>query len=243
LSSQIVVKLRPTVRASGGFGVERFRTRADRLNELVDPQVLASAGSLGLTVPPPGLSARPMFAHGFATLGYDTRLSPDYTRRGRFVEGEVHGYSDVSGEEPSFGRFEGTVEQYVPTHGERGVFGVSARTWLSLSDNVRAVPFYLTPTLGGGDLLRAYPSYRFRDRHALLLAAQYRWAVHKMLDLAGTYEAGKVAPTIGGLDFDNMAQSIAIGVRAHTQKTGLFRADVAYGREGFGFRIGFSGGG
>jgi hypothetical protein len=105
------------------------------------------------------------------------------------------------------------------------------------------VPFYLTPTLGGGDLLRAYPSYRFRDRHALLLTAQYRWAVHKLVDLAGTYEAGKVAPRVSGLDFDDMAHSIAIGARVHTDKSGLIRTDIAYGREGVGFRIGFSAGG
>ena len=194
-------------------------------------------------MPPPGLGAHPLFAHGFGTLGYDTRLSPDYTRRGRFVEAELHGYSDVHGKEDSFGRFEGTAEQYIPTHGERGVIGLSARTWLSLADGARSVPFYLTPTLGGGDLLRAYPSYRFRDRHAMLLAAQYRWAVHKMVDLAGTYEVGKVAPTVGGLDFDDMAHSIAIGARVHTDKAGLIRTDVAYGREGVGFRIGFSAGG
>lgn len=243
-SSQVIVKVRPTVRSSAGFGLERFRTRADRLSELFDPALVASAGPLELTIAaPPGLGARPLFAHGFATLGYDTRLSPDYTRRGRFFEGEIHGYRDVRGNEDSFGRFEGTLEQYVPTHADRGVIGVSARTWLSLSDGARSVPFYLTPMLGGGDLLRAYPAYRFRDRHALLLAAQYRWAVHKMLDVAATYEAGKVAPKVSGLGLDNMAQSIAIGLRGHTEKAGLFRADVAYGREGVGFRIGFSAGG
>jgi hypothetical protein len=77
----------------------------------------------------------------------------------------------------------------------------------------------------------------------MLLAAQYRWAVHKVVDLAGTYEAGKVAPKVSRLDFDDTAQSIALGVRVHTEKTGLIRADVAYGREGVGFRIGFSAGG
>ena len=236
-SSQIVVKLRPAITTSGGFGVERFRTRADRLADLFDPS------SLALVVPPPGLGARPLFAHGFATLEYDTRLSPDYTRRGRFIEGQLHGYSDVRGNEDSFGRFEGTIEQYVPTHGERGVIGVSLRTWLSLSKGARSVPFYLAPTLGGGDLLRAYNSYRFRDRHALLLKTEYRWAVHSMVDLAGTYEGGKVAPKVGGLGFDNMAHSIAIGARLHTKKTGLFRADLAYGRDGVGVAFGFSAGG
>ena len=238
LSSQLVMTLRPALRAAGGFGVERFRTRADNLVELFEEDP-----SLALAAPPPGLGAQPLFAHAFARLGYDTRLSPDYTRAGRFLEGELHTYQDVHGKEDAFGRFEGTAEQYIPTHGGRGVIGVGMRTWLSLAEGERSVPFYLTPTLGGGDLLRAYPSYRFRDRHAILYIAQYRWAVHKMVDLAGTYEAGKVAPTVDGLTFDNIAQSIALGVRLHTQKTGLVRADVAYGREGVGFRIGFTAGG
>lgn len=241
VSSELEVTLRRALRAVGGFGVERFRTRANRVIELYEPELVTPIEPMGLTVAPlPGLGAHPLFAHAFARLGYDTRLSPSYTRSGRFVEAEIHAYRDVHGVEDSFGRFEGTVAQYFPTHGARGVLGLSARTWLSLADGTRSVPFYLTPTLGGGDLLRAYPTYRFRDRHAMLLLGQYRWAVHKFVDLAATYEAGKVAPTVGGLTFDNIAQSVALGVRLHTKKTGLIRADVAYGREGVRFNIGFT---
>jgi hypothetical protein len=181
----------------------------------------------------------------FGSIGHDTRLTPDYTRSGHFFEAALHGYNDVQSVEDSFGRFEGTAEQHVPTHGGKGVISVTARAWLSLAEGARSVPFYLTPTLGGGNLLRAYPTYRFRDRHAMLLAAQYRWAVHRFVDIAGTYEAGKVAPEVKGLTFDNIAQSIALGVRTHTGKSSLVRMDVAYGREGWVFSIGItaSGGG
>lgn len=237
VSSQIVAKLRPAVRAAGGFGVERYRTSADGLEQLADPE------SLALLLPPPGLGARPLFAHAVGSVGYDTRLSPDYTRGGRFFEAEVHGFRDLRGDESAFGRFEGTAEQYIPTHGGKGVIGLAARTWLSMSGDERSVPFYLMPTLGGGELLRAFQSYRFRDRQAMLLKAEYRWAVHEMLDVIGIYEAGKVAPTVSGLDFDDVAHSKAIGIRAHTKTAGLLRADIAHGREGFGFRIGFSAGG
>ena len=242
-STMVIVKPVPRVRATAGFGLERYRTSADRLIDLYDPSLVGALDPLGLTIaPPPGLGARPLFAHAVGSLGYDTRLSPDYTRSGHWFDGELHAYNDVSGGEPSFGRFEGNAEQYVPTHGGKGVIGLYARTWLSLADGSTSVPFYLMPTLGGGSLLRAYPSYRFRDRHALLLATDYRWAVHKMADVALTYEAGKVANRAGGLGLNGMAHSIAIGIRAHTDKAALFRADLAYGREGIGFRIGFSGG-
>ena len=236
VSSQLTVSLRPSLRAGGGFGVERYRTRADLapLFEGVD---------LSRAAPMPGLGARPLFAHGFARLGHDTRLSPDYTRDGRFLQAEVHAYRDINGVEHSFGRFEGTAEQHIPTHGGRGVIAMSARTWLSIAQGERSVPFYLTPALGGGDLLRAFRSYRFRDRHAVLYLAQYRWGVHEMVDLAATYEAGKVAPRLSGLTFSHIAQSIALGVRLHTGKAALLRADVAYGREGVNVSIGFGAGG
>lgn len=236
LSSELQLKFTPTVRTAVGFGIERFRTSAEPLDDLYDPTILS------LQAPLPGLSTEPLFQHSYVNLGYDTRLSPDYTRSGRTIEGEVHAYGDISGNQPAFGRFEGTVEQYIPTHAGKGVIGLAARTWLSLADDPRAVPFYLTPTLGGRNLL-AYPAYRFRDRHAMLLLAEYRWAVHRFVDLATTYEVGKVSPNVRGLTFDNAPQSIAIGVRTHTDKAGLLRADVAYGREGFGFRIGFTAGG
>jgi hypothetical protein len=239
ISSRLEFKPRPSVRVIGAFGLERFRTRADRLDQLTDP------ASLALGSPPPGLGTHPMFARLFGSLGHDTRLTPDYTRSGHFFEVALHGYNDVQSVEDSFGRFEATAEQHVPTHEGKGVISVSARTWLSLAKGARSVPFYLTPTLGGGNLLRAYPTYRFRDRHAMILVAQYRWAVHRFVDIAGTYEAGKVAPEVSGLNFDNIAQSIALGVRTHTGKASLVRVDVAYGREGFVFSIGLtaSGGG
>jgi hypothetical protein len=103
--------------------------------------------------------------------------------------------------------------------------------------------FFLMPTLGGGDFLRADPSYRFRDRDALLLTGEYRWAVHKMVDVAGVYEAGKVAPDVKGLSLDNLAHSVAIGIRVHSKTSNLFRADLAHGSEGLAFRIGFTAGG
>jgi hemolysin activation/secretion protein len=118
-----------------------------------------------------------------------------------------------------------------------------ARTWLTDSSSSRSVPFYLMPTLGGGDYLRAFPTYRFRDREAWYTKAEYRFAVHKMADLAGFYEGGKVAAKVDELGFDNMAHSVGVGIRVHSKTANLFRLDAAHGREGWGFRIGFNAGG
>jgi hypothetical protein len=236
-STQLIVKTSPAVRVAAGFGIERYATTGGELQP--------EEGSEGLPdIPPlPGLGTHPWFAHTFGSIGYDTRLSPDYSRDGRFVEAVLHDYDDWHDGQASFVRFEGTAQQLVPTFARRGVIDVSMRTWLSFAEGEQSVPFFLMPTLGGGELLRAFPSYRFRDRDAMLFKGEYRWAVHDMVDVAGVYEVGKVGPAIKHLSFRDMAHSIAVGLRVHSKTSALVRADVAHGREGFGFRIGFSAGG
>jgi len=236
-STLLMFKPITSIRLNAGFGVERYVTRADPLPVKEGSEALSDAPEL------PGLGTHPWFAHSFASIAHDTRLSLDYSRRGHNAEIGLHDYHDWETGQDSFRRLETTLQQLIPTHGERGVIDVGLRTWFTDGKDEASVPFFLMPTLGGGDLLRAFPSYRFRDRNALLLKAEYRWAVHKMLDIAGLYEAGKVAPRVADLDFDNMAHSYGVGIRAHTDKASLFRLDAAHGREGWGFRVGFTAGG
>jgi hypothetical protein len=234
--SRVVFKVTPVVSVTGGFGVEQYATTGGRL-DLSEDEAL-------MQVPPaPGLAIRPWFAHTFVAAAFDSRTSPDYSRRGRFIEAGIHDFHDWKDGQDSFRRVELAGQQLIPTFGERGVIDLSARAWLSQSSDATSVPFFLMPALGGGDTLRAFPSYRFRDRNALLLKGEYRWAVHAMADVAGVYEAGKVAPDVGGLALEDMAHSVAVGIRVHSKTSSLFRADLAHGREGFGFRVGFSAGG
>lgn len=235
-STRLRLQLTPVVRVGSGFGIEKYSTTGGRID-------LADAGGLPPVPPLPGLGTKPVFAHSFVSAARDSRTSPDYSRSGRLIEGAVHHYFDLRDRQDAFGRFEGTAQQLVPTHGGKGVIDLSAQTWLSLSGGERSVPFFLMPTLGGSTYLKAYPSYRFRDRHALLLKGEYRWAVHKMADLAGFLEGGKVASTVKGLSSSNMAEAIGIGLRVHTKTSSLVDLDLAHGRDGFKFSIGFNSGG
>jgi hypothetical protein len=236
-STALFWKLRPAVRVAGGIGIERYATSGGQIDLKEGDRALPA-------IPPvPGLGMHPWFAHTFGSLGFDTRTSTDYSRSGRFIEGSLHDYHDWHDGQDSFRRVEAVVQQLVPMYGERGVIDVSARTWVSLSSGERSVPFFLMPTLGGGEFLRAFNSYRFRDRDALLLRGEYRWAVHPLADVAGLYEAGTVASHVKGFTFDNLEHSIGFGIRVHSKTSSLFRADVAHGRDGFGFRVGFTTGG
>jgi hypothetical protein len=220
------MQLTPVVRIGSGFGIEKYSTTG------------------GPLVPPlPGFATEPVFTHAFFSAALDSRTSPDYSRSGRVIEGAVHHYYDIRDGQDPFGRFEGAAQQLIPTHESKGVIELTAQTWLSLAEGERSVPFFLMPTLGGSNYLKAYPSYRFRDRHALFLRGEYRWAVHKMADVAGFLEGGKVASTVKGLSLSNMAEAIGIGLRVHTKTSSLVDLDLAHGRDGFKFTIGFNSGG
>jgi hypothetical protein len=230
-SSRITVNLAPRIRVGGGVGVESYVTSGGRVD-------LDSDESLPVVPILPGLLTNPWYAHAFVSAAFDTRDAQDYSRTGRLFEARFHDYRDWHDGQQSFERAEGVVQQLVPTYGGRGILDLSALTWISLSSGERDVPFFLMPTLGGGDYLRGYPTYRFRDRDALLLRAEYRWAVHRLVDIAGLYEAGTVAPVVKQLTFDRMAQSIAAGVRVHSKTANMFRTDLAYGRDGFSVKFG-----
>jgi hypothetical protein len=235
-SARLRLQLAHALRLGSGFGIERYETTGGRID-------LTDAGDLPAVPPLPGLGTNPWYAHAFFSAAIDSRLSPDYSRDGHLFEAAIHTYNDLHDSQDPFGRFEAAAQQLIPTHGGKGVIDVSAQTWLSLSDGDRSVPFFLMPSLGGSNYLRAYPSYRFRDRHALFLRGEYRWAVHKMMDVAGLVEAGKVAPAVKGLTLSNMAESIGGGIRVHTKTSSLVDLDVAHGRDGYKFTLGFNSGG
>jgi hypothetical protein len=233
VSTRLKFDVTPKVNIGTGFGIERYTSTGGRLDLVADP---------GL--PPqqimPGLGTRPWYAHSFFGTAFDSRTSPDYSRSGRLIEGVVHSFNDLHDGQDAFGRFDGAVQQLVPTHGGRGVIALSANTWLSLASGARSVPFFLMPTLGGSSHLLGYKSYRFRDRHALALKGEYRWAVHKYADVAGLYEIGKVAPRVGDLSLSGAAKSVAAGVRIHTKTSSLLNVFLAHSRDGFALVLGFT---
>jgi hypothetical protein len=232
-SARVRIQLAPAVRIASGFAIERYATSGGRL-DLADDERLNEIPVM------PGLGTNPWFAHTFFTAALDSRTAPDYSRTGRLLEATVRDYHDMHDGQDSFQRFEASAQQLVPTHGARGVVDLSAATWLSHSIGSSSVPFFIMPTLGGATYLLGYQSYRFRDRNALILRGEYRWAVHKMVDVAGVYEVGKVAPTVKGLALRDVAKSIAGGIRVHTKTSSLVNLDLAHSSDGFRIVLGFS---
>jgi outer membrane protein assembly factor BamA len=89
----------------------------------------------------------------------------------------------------------------------------------------------MLPTLGGSNSLRGYLDYRFRDQDAMLMDAEYRWPIHRVVDAAVFYDMGSVAQAPRAL-FDHLNADYGVGIRVHSARHLLVGLDVARGNEG-----------
>jgi len=196
-------------------------------------------GAIYTSATAPGLGESPAFLHTTVTGGIDSRPSPGYARRGGLYALSYESYLD-SDDTYSFDTLEAEAVQHVPILRENWVISLHgvARTTL---DDADAVPYFLMPSLGSGSTLRAYQSWRFRDRHSLLMSGEWRWIPSRMLiDMAIFYDAGKVAGRREDLNFKDLKHDWGVGFRVHTPAATPLRIDVAKGSEGV--NIVFSGG-
>jgi hypothetical protein len=180
----------------------------------------------------PGLGVDPVFLHSEVGLGIDSRLSPDYARSGGHYGVVLHDYLDLD-DAWSFRRLDGNAIQHIPILRETWVLSLRGQVQTTLRDSDQ-VPYFLLPSLGSGETLRAYPSFRFRDRHSMLLSAEWRWIPNRYgMDMAIFYDAGKVTPRREDLDFSSLKHNWGIGVRFHAPLATVLRFDVARGSEGW----------
>jgi hypothetical protein len=228
-SAQLMLRPTAITLVGGGIGYEKYRVGGGRTDPHEDE-------SLPQVPDLPGLGTRPTFVHSFAAAGIDARPSGDVSRRGWRANAAAHHYTDRGGP-LSFSQVVAEGERLFPVASERGALSFVGNFWASSGTTV---PFFLMPTLGGGDFLRGYRTYRFRDRDALVLTAQVQWRVHEYADAAVFVDAGSVAPRVSALSLRAIPLTEGIGIRVHTPKRTIFRMDLARSVEGFQLLIGFS---
>jgi outer membrane protein assembly factor BamA len=187
----------------------------------------------------PGTDSDPGYVHSHVSGALDWRDGLEYSRRGSLLQAAVHDYRQQSGDGLSFKRVDAVAEQYVPILNGNWVIYLGLRASTTSTSDGNVVPFFLMPQLGGNDL-RGFSSYRFRDRHSILVTAEYRWYVQEYVDMAIFYDAGKVTSTRSQLDFDGLRSSVGAGIRFHGPQTTVVRMEVARSREGWRLSVGFS---
>lgn len=131
----------------------------------------------------------------------------------------------------SFRRYEAEGLQILPIVGERWVLALHGWGVFSDTSAGNSAPFYMLPSLGGGNTLRGYHDYRFHDRQLLVANAESRWALFTHVDAAAFVDAGNVAARVGDLNLDKT--SYGAGLRVHSRTSTLVRLDVAHSREGW----------
>ena len=80
-----------------------------------------------------------------------------------------------------------------------------------------SVPFYLQPTLGGGDIhnenwLSSYRNYRFRAPSTVPYGLSYERRLIDPIGISVFTQWGKVGLNVGELDFDRLKHSIGVGL-------------------------------
>jgi hypothetical protein len=184
----------------------------------------------------PGLDSQPGFLHTTIGGGVDTRPSEGYARHGGLYALTYDNWADHD-QTYDFDRLTAEGVQHIPILRENWVVSLHGVVQTTLGDT-DVVPFYLLPSLGSGSTLRAYPSWRFRDRHSLLMSGEWRWIPSRLgLDMAIFYDAGKVASRREDLDFTDLKTDVGVGVRLHGPAATPLRIDVAHGSEGLNIVI------
>lgn len=221
-------------------------TIGGRAGWLYHPTLLPPSGSFRRDLPStlelfPQLSAfaldeQPSFAHAEASITADRRDHPSFPRHGYLYRGSWTVFSDRDHGNFSFQRFDAEAMRFVSFADE--LITVAARGWLTASDTAEGkdIPFYLLPSLGGNNTLRAYDNYRFHDRHFVVANVETRLALFEHIDFAVFADAGNVAARMADLNFDRT--SFGAGFRLHSERSTLARVDVAHGKDGW--RVAFN---
>lgn len=226
LTIGVTASARPVRLVEVGAGVDYLSintgvgTRAPSIEERFSP---AAA---------PGLDVDPSYTRTRVYAALDSRDSPGYTRRGVLLRADFSDYAQRSGTGLGFSRVDLDGRAFIPILRANWVIALRAQASMTEAHEGHEVPFSLLPSLGGGSDLRAYSSFRFRDRNRLLLSAEYRWTPSEALDMAIFYDAGKVAADRSDLDFDGLKRSYGIGARFHTPNATMLRIEYAHGSEG-----------
>jgi hypothetical protein len=179
----------------------------------------------------PGLGASPTYLHSEGSVGFDWRTSPGYTRRGGFYGVTLHDFSDRDGPF-DFRRVDYDAVQHFPILRDAWVLSLHGRIETTYTDEGEEIPFFMLPALGGGSSLRGFTSWRFRDRHSILLQAEWRVLANRFLDMAIFYDAGKVTARRGDLDLEDLKDDFGLGFRFHGPLVTPLRIELAKSNEG-----------
>lgn len=171
-----------------------------------------------------------------AEFKYDSRTPKGHAHRGFLLAGRVLRAEDSSGRFTHL-RWRVKVGTVIDIYRQSRTLALGLRMeGADLGD----VPFFRLPRLDRYTPLRAYPSGRFRDKHTVVANAEYRFPLWKALRPQTTYTLATIFGDVGRpfTEFESLLEpevlwAAGVGVMLATRQSTIFRAQVAYGGEGF----------
>ncbi len=229
------VAVRPASWLTIGGGTDFLNPRIRPSNESDSIDTLFDDASA------PGLAAQPNFMRYEGSIDVNLGEPRGNPRQGGRYLFTYQRFDDLDDNLYSFRRTEVDLRQYISLLRNRRVLALRGLVSMSEADNGAQVPFYYQRALGGPDDLRGFHRSRFRDTHALLLQAEYRWEIFTAVDGAIFYDAGKVASRTEDLNLRDLESDYGIGFRFGTANGVFLRVDAAFGsRDGRHFIFRFN---
>jgi outer membrane protein assembly factor BamA len=131
----------------------------------------------------------------------------------------------------AFHRYEIDVRRFLPLT-ERDRIALRMTTAFTDPSAHHETPFFMLPYAGGSSTVRGFDHYRFRDRDALVMNAEYRRPLTGFLDAVIFADAGRVFSRASDFTFKHLATAGGLGTRVRFGDRMFFGVDVAFSREG-----------
>jgi hypothetical protein len=214
---------------------------ADVLNPRIDATADDTIGERFDDSTAPGLAQQPDFMRYQSEIDVNLREPRGNPRAGGRYLFTYQRFDDLDQNAYSFHRAELDLQQYVSLLRSRRVLALRGLVSVSEEDDGARIPFYYQRSLGGPDDLRGFHRLRFRDKHALLLQAEYRWEIFTAVDGALFYDTGKVASRAEDLNLRDLESDYGFGFRFGSANGVFLRIDTAFGsRDGVHFIFRFN---
>jgi hypothetical protein len=173
---------------------------------------------------PESLQAQPRLTHIGAYLEYQSLDEESDPHAGGKYSFEWTSYLS------SFQRYAVDLRRFIPVSTTDRI-GLRLQTLFTHSSNVKDVPFFMFPTVGGSDTARGFKHYRFRDRNALAMSFEYRRPVAEFLDVVAFADAGRVFSRSRDLGLRYLHPSAGAGLRVKFGGRVFFGIDVGLSSE------------
>ena len=189
----------------------------------------------------PGRLTPPNYARYHTSFLLDFRDNPGIPHKGFLLAFGWEKFDNINtGNRFNFNRFGWDARSYIPLGSHQRVIALRASAVNSDPAPGNWIPFFLKPSLGGGESLRGYDAFRFQGDKLLLLQGEYRWEASRRVELAFFGDTGTVADQGDRLSINEMKSDAGVGFRFKSSRATLFRLDVARSNEGIYFQFRFS---